>query len=93
LPASHPPASGAPASLTQLVQPPGSQKATVQTPLTQVEVAWGRTQTTPHPPQLLGSLPTLVVQPEAGFPLQFAQLVLQEPGAHAPLTHAAEAFG
>lgn len=72
---------------------PGAQVPIPQTPVVHPELALGRdAQSRPHAPQLRGSLCTLVSQPLAALPSQFANPALQAPNPHAPLTHDAVAL-
>lgn len=69
---------------------PLSQELTVQDPLEQAGVAWGRLQALPHPPQWLTLDCTLISQPLASDPSQFSQPVVHVK-PQAPLAHVAVA--
>jgi hypothetical protein len=72
---------------------PGSHVPMAHTPPAQLAVAWGTTQTPPHPPQLAGSLSMSTSQPFASMPSQFLNAGSHIPSAHAPFWQVEEPFG
>ena len=64
-----------------------------QVPFEQLSMAFGRLQTRPHAPQLLGLVFVLVSQPLVGLPSQFAKGELHETITQLPLTQATTALG
>jgi hypothetical protein len=67
--------------------------AIAQLPCTHAAVAFGRTQTWPHVPQLFGSVLVLVSHPLAQLPSQSKKPGLHPPQLHMPEMHWGVAFG
>ena len=69
-------------SLLRSTQPGAQTKLQVE--FAQVAVLCGRVQAWLHPPQLFGSLVTLVSQPSGSMPLQLSKPVLHVSTRHTP---------
>jgi len=83
------PLAGLPSQLAK----PAWQAAMTQVPFEQALEAFGRLQTCPQAPQLLGSFAMLVSQPSAYWPLQSRKPGLQAAMKHVPPEQAGVPFG